>query len=80
MANIYRTHNCNELRIENVGQEVRLSGFVQKVRNLGKMLFIDLRDENGITQIVVNEDLISQTKDITTECTLGVLGKVARKK
>ena len=79
MANIYRTHNCNELRIENVGQEVRLSGFVQKVRNLGKMLFIDLRDENGITQIVVNEELLDKTKDITSECTLKVEGKVVER-
>ena len=44
------------------------------------MIFIDLRDENGITQIVINEDLINQTKDITTECTLNVFGTVARKK
>lgn len=79
MANIYRTHNCNELRIENVGEEVRLAGFVQKVRNLGKMLFIDLRDENGITQIVVNEELLNQTKDIVTECTLQVNGKVVER-
>ena len=79
MANKYRTHSCNELRKENIGQEVRLAGFVQKVRNLGKMLFIDLRDEHGITQIVVNEDLLDQTKDITTECTLGVHGKVVER-
>ena len=79
MANIYRTHNCNELRIENVGEEVRLAGFVQKIRNLGKMLFIDLRDENGITQIVVNEELLDQTKDITSECTLAVTGKVVER-
>ena len=80
MSNIYRTHNCNELRSKNIGEEVRLAGFVQKIRNLGKMIFIDLRDENGITQIVINEDLINQTKDITTECTLNVFGTVARKK
>ena len=79
MANIYRTHSCSELRIENVGEEVRLAGFVQKIRNLGKMLFIDLRDENGITQIVVNEELLAQTKDITSECTLAVVGKVVER-
>ena len=79
MANIYRTHNCNELRIEDINQEVRLSGFVQKIRNLGKMLFIDLRDENGITQIVINEELIDQTKDITSECTLAITGKVVER-
>ena len=79
MANKYRTHNCNELRIENVGEEVRLAGFVQKIRNLGKMLFIDLRDEHGITQVVVNEDMLNQTKDITTECALQVNGKVVER-
>ena len=79
MANKYRTHNCNELRIENVGEEVRLSGFVQKIRNLGKMLFIDLRDENGITQIVVNEEILDQAKDVTSECTLQVNGKVVER-
>ena len=51
MANEYRTHNCGELRIEDIGKTVRLAGFVQKIRNLGKMQFIDLRDENGITQM-----------------------------
>ena len=40
--NEYRTHNCGELRIENVGQKVKLAGWVQKIRNLGKMQFIDL--------------------------------------
>ncbi|MBR1540330.1 MAG: aspartate--tRNA ligase [Clostridia bacterium] len=79
MANKYRTHNCNELRIKNVGEEVRLAGFVQKIRNLGKMLFIDLRDENGITQIVVNEELLDQAKDVTSECTLQVNGKVVER-
>ena len=52
-ANEYRTHNCNELRLADVGKEVRLAGWVQKIRNLGKMTFIDLRDEFGITQIII---------------------------
>ena len=79
MANKYRTHHCNELRIENVGEEVRLAGFVQKIRNLGKMLFVDLRDENGITQIVINEELLDQAKEITAECTLQANGKVVER-
>ena len=80
MAKEYRTHNCNELRITDVNKEVRLAGFVQKVRNLGKMQFIDLRDENGITQIVVQTDEFEKVcKDITTECTLTVLGKVVER-
>ena len=51
----YRTHNCGELTIKDVGKEVKLSGWVQRIRNLGKMKFIDLRDEAGITQIVISE-------------------------
>ena len=81
MANEYRTHNCGELRLANVNEEVRLSGFVQKIRNLGKMKFIDLRDENGITQIVVSDDsfLEEVCKNINSECTITVIGKVAER-
>ena len=81
MANEYRTHNCGELRLSNVNEEVRLSGFVQKIRNLGKMKFIDLRDENGITQIVVSDDskLEEVCKNINSECTIKVEGKVAER-
>ena len=65
--NEYRTHNCGELRIENKGQEVKLAGWVQKIRNLGKMQFIDLRDEFGITQIIIsdNDEMCNKTKDLT---------------
>ena len=65
---MYRTHNLGELNIKNVGEEVELSGWIQKIRNLGGMIFIDLRDEFGITQIVINdEELQKQAKDLTTE-------------
>ncbi len=79
MANEYRTHNCGELRIEDIGKTVRLAGFVQKIRNLGKMQFIDLRDENGITQIVINENLFDSCKDVVNECTLTITGKVVER-
>ena len=52
---MYRTHTCGALRAANVGQTVTLAGWVQKVRNLGAMTFIDLRDRYGLTQIVVEE-------------------------
>lgn len=45
MENKYRNHTCGELTIKNVGEEVKLSGWVQRIRNLGAMKFIDLRDE-----------------------------------
>ena len=74
----YRTHNCGELNIKNVGQTVKLAGWVQTIRNLGKMQFIDLRDEFGITQIVVSnsEELNKVMADITTESSISVVGKV----
>ena len=52
---MYRTHTCGCLRAENVNQTVTLAGWVQKVRNLGAMTFIDLRDRYGITQVVIEE-------------------------
>ena len=51
---MYRTHTCGELRNTNLSQQVTLSGWVQKVRNLGAMTFIDIRDRYGITQLVVD--------------------------
>ena len=78
MNNIYRNHTCNELNIKNVGEEVRLAGWVQRIRNLGAMKFIDLRDEDGITQIVINdnEELNKISDELVTECVISVEGKV----
>ncbi len=77
MVNEYRTNNCGELRISDVGKEVRLAGFVQTIRNLGKMVFIDLRDENGITQIVISDENLM--KDVSKECTISVTGEVTER-
>ena len=60
---MYRTHTCGCLRAENVNQTVTLAGWVQKVRNLGAMTFIDLRDRYGITQIVVEEHSPADVRD-----------------
>ena len=74
MENIYRNHTCGELTIKNVGEVVKLAGWVQRIRNLGAMKFVDLRDEEGITQIVINEDL--SNIELVTECVISVTGKV----
>ena len=54
--NIYRTYNCGEIRESNVGEEASLAGWVDTIRDLGGVLFIDLRDSYGITQVVISGD------------------------
>ena len=77
---MYRTRNLGELRIENVGETVELSGWVQRIRNLGAMVFIDLRDQYGITQIVVNDEkLQEEVKNINTESCIHINGKVVER-
>ena len=52
----YRTHNCGQLRASDVGQTVRLSGWIHRKRDHGHLLFVDIRDHFGITQVVVDLD------------------------
>ena len=77
----YRTNNCGELRISDVGKTVKLAGWVQTIRNLGAMKFIDLRDESGITQIVIsdNEKIKKQTEGLVTETVISVKGTVVER-
>ena len=78
---MYRNHNCGELNITNVGEIVTLAGWIQKIRNLGSMKFIDLRDQFGITQIVIsdNEALMKFADALVTECVIQVKGKVVER-
>ena len=77
---MYRTKTCGELNINNVGETVELAGWIQKMRNLGGMEFLDLRDEFGITQIVINnEKMQEEAKEYTTESCIHVEGKVVER-
>lgn len=77
---MYRSHNCGELRMDHIGQEVTLSGWVQIGRDLGGMTFIDLRDRYGITQLAFNmddnADLCMQARKLGREFVVTASGKV----
>ena len=74
----YRTHNCAELRAEHVGSEVRLSGWVHRKRDHGNLLFVDLRDHHGITQIVTDVDApaFNTIEGVRAESVITVTGDV----
>ena len=80
---LQRDHNCGELRIEHVGKEVTLSGWVQKRRDLGGLIFIDLRDRSGIVQLVVNpehsKDAHEHGEKIRNEYVAAIKGKVVQR-
>ena len=81
---MYRNYKLNELRMENIGEEVTLSGWISKVRDLGHFVFIDLRDRYGVTQILLNEEvsgseLFEEAKKYKNEWVLKVTGIVAER-
>lgn len=80
---MYRTHTCGELRLENNGSSVTLAGWVQRVRNLGGMTFVDLRDRYGITQLVIDEhasdDLKNSVKQLGREFVIQIEGTVTKR-
>lgn len=80
---MYRTHTCGELRIENVNQEISLSGWIQKNRKLGGMTFIDLRDRYGITQLVFDQnshpELAEKAQKLAREFVIKITGKVVER-
>ena len=77
-GNMYRTYKCSELREKHVGEEIKLAGWVDTIRDLGGVLFIDLRDQYGVTQVVVSgdEEKVEFASKIPTESTISVSGKV----
>lgn len=79
MGNLRRTHMCGDLRLKDNGKEVILMGWVQKSRNLGSLIFIDLRDNTGITQIAIkdeNKEIFEKAKNVKSEYVLCVKGIV----
>ena len=78
MSNMYRTYNCSEIREKNIGEEIKLAGWVETIRDLGGILFIDLRDQYGITQVVFSgdESKVNSAQRIPIESTITVSGKV----
>jgi len=77
----YRTHTCGELRVENVGETVKLSGWVHRKREHANALFIDLRDHYGISQVVVypTADFYESAKRCTAESVMTVTGELLRR-
>lgn len=79
--NEYRTHNCNEISLEDVGKEVRIAGFVQTIRDFGGLVFLDIRDMYGITQVVTSGDPndVDFASHIPIESSVTVSGTVRKR-
>lgn len=75
--NKFRTHSCGELRLSDVGKEVKLSGWVNSIRRLGGITFLTLRDNYGITQILVRDE--KMLEKVVKECVIKVEGKVVER-
>ncbi|MGE5813547.1 MAG: aspartate--tRNA ligase, partial [Acidobacteriota bacterium] len=76
LGTLYRTHTCGELRVGDVGKDVVLLGWAHRVRDLGSLVFIDLRDRYGITQVVARDTNADAAKKVRGEFVLAVLGRV----
>jgi aspartyl-tRNA synthetase len=81
LGNLARTHTCGALRPADVGTDVVLLGWVHRVRDLGSLLFLDVRDRHGLTQVVVEgqDALLERAKRLRAEFIVGVLGTVERR-
>ena len=71
LSSLTRTHTCGALRTTDVGADVTLLGWVHRVRDLGGVLFIDVRDRGGITQVMVDDELLGAAKRLRSEYVVG---------
>ena len=76
-ANIYRSLSCGDLRENHIGQEVRIAGWVENIRDHGGVLFLDIRDQYGVTQVVIHDD--KMLEGVNRECTVSISGKVVKR-
>lgn len=78
LGKLARTHTCGALRAADVGQEVILLGWVHRVRDLGSLVFVDIRDRHGMTQVIVrdNEEMVAEAKRLRLEFVIAVRGEV----
>lgn len=84
MRGLHRSHRCTEVSNANIGETVTVMGWVQKRRNLGSLIFIDLRDRSGILQVVFNEENIGKegyekAGTLRSEYVVAVVGKVEKR-
>ena len=84
MQGLHRSHRCTEVSNQNIGETVTVMGWVQKRRNLGSLIFIDLRDRSGILQLVFNEESVGKegyekAERLRSEYVIAVTGKVEKR-
>jgi aspartyl-tRNA synthetase len=78
LGDLYRTHTCGALRTQHVGEDVVLLGWVHRVRDMGAVIFLDIRDRYGVTQVVTEtEPWLGQAKKLKTEMVVAISGQVA---
>ncbi|WP_418970554.1 OB-fold nucleic acid binding domain-containing protein, partial [Anaerostipes caccae] len=84
MAGLSRSHRCTEVGRENIGEKVTVMGWVQKRRNLGSLIFVDLRDRSGLLQLVFDEDTLSgedyeKANSLRNEYVIAAAGEVQKR-
>lgn len=82
MQGLHRSHRCTEVSNQNIGEKVTVMGWVQKRRNLGSLIFIDLRDRSGLLQLVFNEndgEVFEKAKELRSEYVIAAEGTVRKR-